>query len=56
MKALTGGDDALRSANSAFQKYNEEQLTSVKLPGGGREVGQYTKIKYAELIRSGNSK
>ena len=55
MKALAGGDDALRSAKPAFQKYNEEQLTSVKLPGGEREVGHYTSIKYAGLNRSGNS-
>ncbi|MCJ1465229.1 F-actin-capping protein subunit alpha [Pseudocyphellaria aurata] len=39
IKALTPNDPALlQSAKPAFESYNEEQLTTVKLPGGGKPV------------------
>ncbi|KAF6240107.1 hypothetical protein HO173_001717 [Letharia columbiana] len=39
IKTLTEDDSTLlEKARPAFQKYNEEQLTSVKLPGSGKNV------------------
>ncbi|KAK3175123.1 F-actin-capping protein subunit alpha [Lepraria neglecta] len=39
VKALTPDDrNLLESARPAFKKYNEEQLTAVKLPGGAKNV------------------
>ncbi|KAL6714449.1 hypothetical protein ACLMJK_007873 [Lecanora helva] len=39
IKALTPDDrDLLESARPAFRKYNEEQLTTVKLPGGSQNI------------------
>lgn len=39
IKALTEDDPALvERARPAFQKYSEEQLTTVKLPGSGKNV------------------
>ncbi|MCJ1369528.1 F-actin-capping protein subunit alpha [Loxospora ochrophaea] len=39
IKALTIGEpNLLQSVGPAFQKYNEEQLTTVKLPGSGQSV------------------
>lgn len=42
IKALTPDDrNLLESARPAFKKYNEEQLTTVKLPGGSKNVSRY---------------
>ncbi|MCJ1397492.1 F-actin-capping protein subunit alpha [Xylographa trunciseda] len=39
IKALTADEpQLLQSASAAFKKYNEEQLTTVKLPGGSQNV------------------
>ncbi|MCJ1387615.1 F-actin-capping protein subunit alpha [Xylographa bjoerkii] len=39
IKALTVDEpQLLQSASAAFEKYNEEQLTTVKLPGGSQNV------------------
>lgn len=39
IKALTSdGDDIIPSLEPAFKKYNESQLTTVKLPGSSQEV------------------
>jgi capping protein alpha len=40
IKALTSDDDPglIAKLKPAFQKYNEEQLTAVKLPGGNDYV------------------
>ena len=39
IRALTPSDPALiEKARPAFQKYNEDQLASVKLPGGSQNV------------------
>lgn len=44
IKALTLKEPGLlRSATPAFVKYNEEQLTAVKLPGGNHSVRFATK-------------
>jgi len=41
IKALTPEEPKLlQSAAPAFEKYNEEQLTAVKLPGGSQSVSQ----------------
>jgi hypothetical protein len=41
IKALTVEEPKLlQSAAPAFEKYNEEQLTAVKLPGGSQSVSQ----------------
>ena len=46
IKALTPNDPSLlEKARPAFQKYNEEQLTCVKLPGGSQDV--CTEMKHA---------
>ncbi|KAF2837465.1 F-actin capping protein, alpha subunit [Patellaria atrata CBS 101060] len=37
IKTITG-DNSLQSLAPAFQKYNEEQFTTVKLPGGSQSV------------------
>ena len=39
MRALTEGNDIIASLNPAFERYNENQLTTVKLPGANQEVG-----------------
>lgn len=39
VQALTEGDDILSSLTPAFERYNESQLTTVKLPGSSQEVG-----------------
>lgn len=40
MKALTSDeDDIIPSLAPAFERYNETQLTTVKLPGASQEVG-----------------
>ena len=40
IKALTADEPALlRSAAPAFERYNEEQLATTKLPGGSQSVG-----------------
>ncbi|KAJ5215396.1 F-actin-capping protein subunit alpha [Penicillium cinerascens] len=38
VQALTEGDDILSSLSPAFERYNESQLTTVKLPGSSQEV------------------
>ncbi len=39
IRALTGDDSAvLRSLGPAFARYNEEQFTTAKLPGGSQQV------------------
>jgi capping protein alpha len=40
IKALTSDDDPalIAKLKPAFQKYNEEQMTAVKLPGGSDHV------------------
>jgi capping protein (actin filament) muscle Z-line, alpha len=42
IKALTGDEqpDLIHKLRPAFQKYNEEQLTTVKLPGASQPVYQ----------------
>ncbi|KAL2044960.1 hypothetical protein N7G274_002735 [Stereocaulon virgatum] len=48
IKALTPDDrNLLESARPAFKKYNEEQLTTVKLPGGSKNVliSQYNTLE-----------
>lgn len=43
IKALTSDDSALLElVKPAFEKYNEEQLTTAKLPGNGKIVSQHT--------------
>jgi hypothetical protein len=37
VKTITG-DDSLSGLDGAFQKYNEEQLTTIKLPGASQTV------------------
>lgn len=40
VQALTSeGDDIIPSLLPAFERYNESQLTTVKLPGSSQEVG-----------------
>lgn len=39
VQALTEGDDILSSLTPAFERYNESQLATVKLPGSSQEVG-----------------
>lgn len=42
IKSLTvSSPKLLQSATPAFEKYNEEQLTTVKLPGGSQHVCRY---------------
>ena len=42
IKALTSDDPSLlQKAQPAFQNYNEEQLTWVKLPGGSQNVRKH---------------
>jgi capping protein alpha len=39
IKVLTAdGPDLIPSLQSAFERYNEKQLATVKLPGGAQEV------------------
>ncbi|KAJ5569482.1 uncharacterized protein N7459_008912 [Penicillium hispanicum] len=38
VQALTEGDDIIPSLAPAFERYNERQLTTVKLPGSSQEV------------------
>ncbi|KAJ5729515.1 F-actin-capping protein subunit alpha [Penicillium malachiteum] len=40
VQALTEGDDIIPSLLPAFERYNESQLTTVKLPGSSQEVAQ----------------
>ena len=41
IKALTADDPSLlQSAQAAYRRYNEEQLATVKLPGGSEDVSQ----------------
>lgn len=41
IKSLTVSDPELVSSlEPAFEKYNEEQFITVKLPGGSQQVGQ----------------
>ena len=40
IKTLTDNDATLEKARAAFQTYNEEQLTTVKLPGSGKNVSK----------------
>lgn len=44
IKALTSDDDPalIEKLKPAFQKYNEEQLIAVRLPGGSQSVSQAT--------------
>lgn len=43
IKTLTEDDPTLlEKARAAFQKYNEEQLTTVKLPGSGKNVREHS--------------
>jgi len=45
IKALTvDGPDILPSLEPAFERYNETQLATVKLPGGNQEVGTGTNL------------
>lgn len=45
IKALTGfSSDVVSKLQPAFEKYNEEQLATVKLPGGSQPVGHLSKI------------
>lgn len=47
IKALTSdGDDIIPALAPAFERYNEQQLSTVKLPGGSQEVilSQYNKL------------
>ena len=37
-KLTTSDPELLQSAKPAFEKYNEEQLTTVKLPGSEKDV------------------
>lgn len=39
VKTLTDGDDVISSLAPAFERYNEKQLATVKLPGASQEVG-----------------
>ena len=43
IKSLTAADDPtlVERAGAAFQKHNEEQLVTVKLPGSGKNVGVF---------------
>jgi hypothetical protein len=38
LKTIVGDDSSVDNLESAFKKYNEEQFTVVKLPGGSQEV------------------
>ncbi|KAJ5223891.1 F-actin-capping protein subunit alpha [Penicillium chermesinum] len=38
IQTLTEGDDVISSLTPAFERYNESQLTTVKLPGSSQEV------------------
>lgn len=52
VKALTIDKPALlESAKPAFQKYNEEQLTNVKLPGNGKNVCKRLSLYSLSKIR-----
>lgn len=43
IKALTvESPDLIRQLGPAFEKYNEEQFATVKLPGGSQQVGVRT--------------
>lgn len=52
IKALTANEPALlESAKPAFQKYNEEQLTVVKLSGNGKNVRRHSVFALSECNR-----
>ena len=38
IKSILGDDSVANELSPAFQKYNEEQFTTTKLPGGATEV------------------
>lgn len=51
IKTLTASSPNLLSQlGPAFQKYNEEQLITVKLPGGSQSVGQFCHINGRGLL------
>ena len=39
VQALTEGEDIIPALAPAFERYNESQLATVKLPGSSQEVG-----------------
>jgi capping protein alpha len=39
VQTLTEGEDIIPQLAPAFERYNESQLTTVKLPGSSQEVG-----------------
>ncbi|KAJ5618381.1 hypothetical protein N7528_007024 [Penicillium herquei] len=47
VQALTEGDDIIPSLLPAFERYNESQLTTVKLPGSSQEVivSEFNKVE-----------
>ncbi|KAJ5604382.1 subunits of heterodimeric actin filament capping protein Capz [Penicillium lagena] len=46
VQALTSeGENIIPSLASAFERYNESQLTTVKLPGSSQEVGEFNKLE-----------
>lgn len=55
VKALTSDDDPalISKLKPAFQRYNEEQLTAVKLPGSSQPVGDACRAGWccADLCR-----
>ena len=52
IKSLTDDEPTLiQKARPAFQKYNEEQLTAVKLPGGGKNARQHLRPRSKEQAR-----
>jgi capping protein alpha len=46
IKSILGDDSVQNELSPAFQKYNEEQFTTTKLPGGSTEVlvSQYNSL------------
>ncbi|OXV08652.1 hypothetical protein Egran_03584 [Elaphomyces granulatus] len=53
IKALTvDGPNILPSLGPAFERYNETQLATVKLPGGNQEVGTGTNLLWLSLSAS----
>jgi len=53
IKALIADQPSLlQSQTEAFKTYNEEQFTTVKLPGGSQEVSTQTQQHLAQQLNS----